>query len=164
MQTGGRPFVALALQSNLHVFHLPSRHSNPRRSGAHGAGIAGGQWHLLLGHGRGHDRGRRRGAHDQRRSPHHCRRAQPQGLLLRPAHPEHGRRHHDRRPLRCAALRQRRLPSQPDARRFPVRVHFDPPDGRQLRHRLRVLHQRGTQLRGARRSLAGVRRPGVETG
>src|ERR1035437_9930242 len=52
------PLVALALQSTLHVFDLPSCHSNARRSGAHGAGIAGWQRHLLLGHGRGHDRGR----------------------------------------------------------------------------------------------------------
>src|ERR1039458_3072776 len=52
------PLVAHALQSTLNVLALQSRHSNARRSSAHGAGVAGGQRHLLLGHGRGHDRGR----------------------------------------------------------------------------------------------------------
>src|SRR5664280_2984478 len=57
------PSFRIALQSSLHVLHLPSRHPNSRRGCPHGAGFAGSQWHLLLGHGRDHDRGRRPGAH-----------------------------------------------------------------------------------------------------
>src|ERR1017187_6859558 len=37
------PSFRIALQSSLHVFYLPSRHPNARRSGAHGAGVAGRQ-------------------------------------------------------------------------------------------------------------------------
>src|ERR1035441_5708883 len=90
----------------IHVASLTSDYPNSGGSRAAGAGYAGQQRHLLRHDGRGLDRGHQPGAHGCGGAPHRGCRAGPQGLLLRAADAEPGRRDPDRRPLRCATGRQ----------------------------------------------------------